>query len=246
MNSNNKIALITGAAKRIGFETALTYARHDYDIVISYNKSLKESQNLAQKIKQQYNKNCYFYQCDLTNLESCESFIKLAIKNHPNIEILVNNASFFSKTSFICQDFMQKLQNNQNIHLISPLILSHYFAQNINKNNIKNAQIINIIDKNITRYKTKYFYYLLSKKNLANLTQMLAIELAPNIRTNAIAPGAILPPIDNSDHDLTNNPLKYKASVANFCQAIEYLLINKFVNGQILYIDGGANLNQQG
>src|SRR3989338_2017395 len=138
------------------------------------------------------------------------------------------------------------------MHFVSPLILSKEFAKNILKNKIKNAQIINMVDKNIVRYDTKYFYYLLSKKFLAEFTKMLALQLAPEIRVNAIAPGFILNSIDEENTLLETKsliekiPLKKKGEIKNILQTINFLLENDFVNGQILSIDGGASLNHVG
>lgn len=246
MKSQKPLALITGAAKRLGREIALKLAQKGYEIIITYNKSQDFAKELQKIINEKYNSNCYIYQCNLINIEETQKLAEKITNNHENWQILVNNASIFSQDNFLDDDFLQKFQKNQNLHLVSPIILSHTLGNNIIKNNLDRGHIINMIDKNITRYDTQYFYYLLSKKNLAELTKMLAIELAPSLRVNAIAPGAIIEPIDNKNFDLTNNPLEMKASEDNIISAVNYLLENDFVNGQILYVDGGANLNNQG
>ena len=109
-----------------------------------------------------------------------------------------------------------------------------------------------MVDKNIVRFDTNYFYYLLSKKFLAELTKMLALELAPEIRVNGIAPGFILNsvseknPSQETQNLLKKIPLKTKGEVENIYQAVEFFLKNKFVTGQILFVDGGASLNHAG
>jgi NAD(P)-dependent dehydrogenase (short-subunit alcohol dehydrogenase family) len=126
------------------------------------------------------------------------------------------------------------------------------FAKNVSAKKIKNAQIINLIDKNTVRFDTSYFYYLLSKKSLAELTRMLAIELAPQIRVNGVSPGFILDPIDEKvPSDKTQSiikkiPLQRKGDPKNIVQTIEFLLRNDFINGQIISVDGGASLNHAG
>ncbi len=247
MTNKSKTALITGGAKRIGRHMALNLAQIGYDIVISFNNSAKDANNLATEIEDTFGRKCRPYKCDLCDIRQTQKLSSYMTSNFPDWSLLINNASIFEKTNFTQDDFLTKLEKNQNIHFTSPVILSQSFANNVKKKNHKNAQIINMVDKNITRFETSYFYYNLSKKSLANLTQMLAMELAPNIRTNAIAPGIILPPIDNNPKfDNKNNPLKYEADPTNITQALNYLIQNEFVNGQILYVDGGANLNQQG
>lgn len=242
-------ALITGAAKRIGREMALILASRGFDIVISYNKSQKEAQELVVEIEEKYQVNCTIFKSDLTKISEAKKLINFVQKNFKHCNLLINNASIFRKSTFFCDnEDEQELMDNLNIHFLSPLILSKAFAKFAGKD----AQIINMIDKNIARFDTSYFYYLLSKKALADLTKMLALQLAPKIRVNAIAPGIITDFIDNS---LSNEqmqkiikkiPLSKKGEIKNITQSLEFLLDNNFVNGQILSIDGGASLNHAG
>ena len=113
----------------------------------------------------------------------------------------------------------------------------------------KTGHIINILDTRITHTPAKrdnYAVYTLSKKALAELTVMSAVEFAPEIRVNAIAPGLIFPPAGKSEDFLNekaqNIPLKRKGAVVDIVKAVQYLLENEFVTGQILYVDGGENL----
>lgn len=247
MSKKANAALITGGAKRIGREIAVMLASFGFDIAISYNKSKSEAQKLATEITKKYKVNCEIFAADLCDVKQAQKLIKDVQKAFPNLNLLINNASIFNKSKFLdAKD--SELMDNLNIHFISPLILAKEFATKAPKN----SQIINIIDKNIKRYDTSYFYYLLSKKSLAELTKMLALQLAPKIRVNAVAPGFILEPIDNgisqeqAKNILKKIPLQVKGDPKNICQAIEFLLKNNFVNGQILFIDGGASLNHAG
>jgi pteridine reductase len=243
----NGAALITGAAKRIGREIALNLAAKGYDIAISYKKSEQEAKNLAKKIRQDFAVECETFCCDLSNANEAKKMAAAVSKKFSNWNLLVNNASIFNRSKFLTAPDSE-LMDNLNTHLISPLILSKEFA----KNSPKNAQIINLIDKNIARFDTSYFYYLLSKKTLAEFTKMLSLELAPQIRVNGIAPGFILNSVDEKNPSLeTQNlikkiPLKTKGEVENILSALDFLLSNNFVTGQILFIDGGASLNHAG
>ncbi len=247
MIKKNSTALITGAAKRIGREVAINLAGKGYDIVISYNKSKIEAQKLAREISEKFNVRCEIFSCDLSDVTQTKNLAEFMVKNFPNWNLLINNASIFNKSKFLTESYSE-LFENLNVHFVSPLILSKEFA----KIAPENSHIINMIDKNITRYDTSYFYYLLSKKLLAEFTKMLALQLAPKIRVNGVAPGYILNPIDEENpSEMTKNlikkiPLKTKGQVENIWQAIEFLLENKFVNGQIIFIDGGASLNHAG
>ena len=244
-------ALITGAAKRIGREIALNLAEMGFDIALSYKSSKKEAEVLAEKIRADFGVKCEIFHCDLCDPLQAKKLADAVQKKFSNWNLLINNASIFTRSKFLDAGDLE-LMNNLNTHLISPLILSKEFAKNIERNSLKNAQIINMIDKNIARFDTSYFYYLLSKKSLAEFTKMLSLELAPQIRVNGIAPGFILNSIDEKNPSIeTQNlirkiPLKTKGEVENILQTIEFLLKNDFVTGQILFIDGGASLNHAG
>lgn len=242
-------ALITGAAKRIGREVALELALKGYDIAISYNSSKKEALNLAQEIAKTKKVKCEIFQADLTKKEDAKKLIKDVIKKFPNLNLLVNSASIFNKSNIFDID---QLDENFALHFQCPLILSQEFAKNVASRDLKNAQIINFLDKNITRLDTKYFYYLLSKKLFAELTKMMALQLAPEIRCNGIAPGFILEDkFLEEDKEMAKKiikkiPLNKKGNVDNILKAINYLLANDFICGEILFVDGGASLNHAG
>lgn len=246
MNSKNSTALITGGAKRIGREVAINLAKMGFDIVISYNKSKTQALELSEEISKKFKVRCEIFACDLANLDETKKLAEFMSKNFSNWNLLINNASIFKQSKFIDDD--SQMLENMNIHLMSPLILAKAFA----KNSSQNAQIINMVDKNIARYETRYFHYLLSKKFLAETTKMLALQLAPEIRVNAVAPGFILNAVDDSDTDelaqkiIKKIPLQSKGEVENIWQTIEFLINNKFVNGQIIFVDGGASLNHAG
>jgi NAD(P)-dependent dehydrogenase (short-subunit alcohol dehydrogenase family) len=118
--------------------------------------------------------------------------------------------------------------------------------------NLPQAQIINMLDKNIARFDTSHFFYLLSKKFLAEATKMLALELAPHIRVNAIAPGFILSSVNENNPQAEQEkiskiiPLKHIGNPTHITSALGFLLDNKFITGQIIFVDGGASLNHAG
>ncbi len=246
----NNSALITGSAKRIGKEMAINLAQKGYNIAISYNKSEEDAQNLKNEITEKWGVNCEIFQSDLTEKLAVEKLAKDVLQKFPNLNLLINNASIFKKSDFFSQE--EELDSNFALHFLAPLTLSKYFANNAQNKNIENAQIINFCDKNIARYDTKYFYYLLSKKLLAEFTKMLSLELAPKIRVNGVAPGFILEDIYMKENPeiaqkvIEKIPLRKKGNVENIIIAINYLLDNDFVNGQILSVDGAASLNHAG
>ncbi len=247
MPKKTKAALITGGAKRIGREISILLASQGFDIAISYNKSKSEAQKLAREITQKYQVNCAIFAADLCDQNQAKNLINAVQRSFPHLNLVINNASIFNKSKFL-DGSDHEMITNLNVHFISPLIIAKEFA----KKAPSNSQIINIIDKNIVRYDTQYFYYLLSKKALGELTKMLSLQLAPHIRVNGIAPGFILDPIDQKldksemEKIVKKIPLQRKVNPKNICQSVELLLNNDFINGQIIFVDGGASLNHAG
>ncbi len=249
MQKNSKIgtALITGAAKRLGREIAFNLASRGFDIVVNYNKSEKEAKSLVAEIKKKYDVNCEVIAANLFEKEGAKKLADFMVKNYSNWNLLINSASVFNRSKFIA-DYDSELFNNLNVHVLSPMLLSHEFAKNIQSKKIKNSQIINIVDKNIARFDTVYFYYLLTKKFLAEFTKMSALQLAPNTRVNAIAPGLVMPEenYENLEKIVKKIPLQRLGDAKNIVQTINFLLDNDFINGEIIYVDGGASLNHAG
>ncbi|MCE3255550.1 MAG: putative short-chain dehydrogenase/reductase [Rickettsiaceae bacterium] len=243
----HKTALITGGASKIGRELAKALAKDGYDIVLHYNNSLTEAKKLQEEISG-IGVKCKIIKADLLNAKEVDHLVE-EMKRIENWSVLINNASIFYQSNFLESD-IEELEKNFTIHLKVPVLLSKALAQNCTQNQLA-GNIINMIDKNITRVETKYFHYLLSKKSLAEFTQMSALQLAPNIRVNAIAPGFISN-IDETDPDLevkkllTKIPLRKIASEQDIVEGMRYLLNGNFVTGHILFIDGGASLNHAG
>lgn len=244
-------ALITGAAKRLGQEIAINLGKMGYDLVIHYHQSKAEAVELMHKISNQFSVKCDILCCDLSDISQVEQMANQLISSHPDTNLLINNASIFYRSSFLNEsatDFVK----NFNVHFMAPMLLSKRFAQNVINRNLKNAQIINLLDKNIARYETAYFHYLLTKKFLAELTKILALQLAPSVRVNAIAPSTFNEPVNSEnaaqevERFIKINPLKRALSVKNIIQAVDFLVNNDFLNGQIISIDGGSSLNHAG
>jgi len=232
-------ALITGGAKRIGAAIALHLADLGYNIALHYNSSHQKANELSQLIRQKGVK-CQLFQCDIGEEKDMLQLIPTVYNTFKNLNLLINNASIFHRATLQKTD-AALFTNHFNINLKAPFFLSRDFAQQCQK-----GHIINILDTKITQNDKNYLAYTLSKKGLAELTKTMALELVPNIRVNGIAPGYILPPAEASEKYLAkrkkNIPLKQTGNMSYIIQAISYLIDNKFVTGEILYVDGGEHL----
>ena len=230
-------ALITGATKRIGKECALSLGEAGFNIALHYNESSPEE--LVAEIEEKGVK-CKAFKCDFAGPGASASLMPAVLKEFPDLEVLVNNASIF-EPSTITQTTEELFDSHFNINFKAPFFLSKEFAQNIDKGNI-----INILDTKISGNNTTHAAYLLTKKALANLTRMAAKEFAPNIRVNAVSPGLILPQEGKDqayfDKLAENIPLKKRGYPTDVAKALIFLIENEFITGEILSIDGGENL----
>ncbi len=236
---NTATVLITGGAKRLGSEIALYLAQQGFSIALHYNHSKGEAESLAQEIRK-FSVSCETFAADLTKEKDILSLIPKIQKKMNNLQVVINSASMFDQTTFL-NSTSTNLKKNFAIHLEAPLTLTRQFAKLC-----KAGVIINILDTHISENKTSHFDYLLSKKSLANFTEMAAVQLAPQIRVNAIAPGLILAPLHKPAGYLQrlaqNIPLKRKGSPNDVAKAIHFLIKNDYITGQTIYVDGGEHL----
>ncbi len=233
-----KAVLITGAAKRIGRVLVERCVQAGYDIVLHYHKSENEAAELQQYITS-LGRTAYLVQQDLADLAELSVMVKRAKQHMPHLCAMVNNASIFKRIGLLDLD-AASLSYDMAVNLHAPILLSQAFATYV-----ESGAIVNIIDTATTGYNPNYFGYLLTKKSLYEFTKMAARELAPKIQVNAVAPGFILPSADNS-HDPCNSNLHNicgnKPEAVDVADAVLYLLQQKYLYGQILYVDGGQSL----
>jgi NAD(P)-dependent dehydrogenase (short-subunit alcohol dehydrogenase family) len=238
-NNSNPTALVTGAARRIGRATALALARDGIQVVIHYRYSKDEAQDLAENIES-LGVRSWVVEADLSQREQVTKVIERAKRLAGSIDILINNASIFPISRLM--DFTgADLDLNLQVNAFAPLVLSRDFAKGT-----KDGVIINFLDSRITDYDAEHVAYHLSKRALFSLTRMLALELAPRIRVNAVAPGLILPPTDADSNYLermkTSNPLEQIGELDQITDTVKFLISNRFVTGQVIFVDGGRHL----
>ena len=241
----SKTILITGAAKRIGREIALSFFNKGWDIVIHYNSSKNDAQVLADEMNAQRDDSAIIVQA---NLDNADEIIKLAdqtLSKNNRIDALVNNASTFYPTPI--GDFSEDDWNSlMGSNLKAPLFLMQSFSKELKKNK---GFIINITDINVDKALINHSIYLAAKSGLQTLTQALAKELAPDIRVNAIAPGVILEPpntewtTEQKNTIINSVPLGRMGSEKDIADAAIFLSEAEYVTGQILNIDGGKSLS---
>lgn len=232
-------ALITGGARRLGRAMALCLAARGHDLVIHYNSAEAEAQLLQQQASE-FGATVHLIQGDLSDRTFMENLIAQALALCPALNLLINNASVFFPKSLDETD-IETLDLFMDMHLKAPLVLSRDFARLCGRGNI-----VNLVDSLTLKNPVTYLPYILSKKALVDLTALTAKSLGPDIRVNAIGPGYILPPVsgneDTGEKWVRRTPLARSGAVTDITAALESLLDNPFLTGQVLWIDGGHRL----
>ncbi|NOY85390.1 MAG: SDR family oxidoreductase [Nitrospirae bacterium] len=236
----NPVCLVTGGAKRLGRAMALMLANAGYDIALHYHASEKSAYEIKSEIKA-LGRRCFCVQGDLRDPQFYTRCIETVTQTLGTISLLINNASIFEKICF--KDSKQKTFDDYfALHLRAPLFLAQAYALNA-----KSGAIINMLDSSVDVYAEDAFIYTLSKKSLKDLTLLLAKTLAPGIRVNGICPGPILAPEGEGDAYLNaiseKTPMKRPGTVEDILNAVQYLMRSKYINGEILYVDGGQRLS---
>ncbi|MEI6519361.1 MAG: SDR family oxidoreductase [bacterium] len=243
MNSNlaGKTALITGAAVRLGRATALALGEQGVNVVVHYNRSLAEAGSLHDELISSGVKS-WLVQADLLVDDDLQGLIPRVQEITGGFDILINNASIFPPDTMSGMTF-ESVMHNMRVNAWAPYLLGRDFAKYC-----KTGNIINFLDARLPGYDWQHASYTLSKHTLALLTRMTALEYAPDIRVNAVAPGLILPPPGKDESFLEPLiplvPLGRHGTAEEIAQAVIYLLQNEFITGETVYIDGGRHLKE--
>jgi pteridine reductase len=240
----NKNILITGAAKRIGAVCARLMHEEGCNILIHYKSSEQDAMVLCEELNAQRAGSAQVIKADLTDMTELENVAALAIENWGGVDVLINNASSFYPTP------INTVTENQWDDLLDSNLKAPFFLAKMLSGCLaeRHGCIINMVDIHAERGLPDHAIYCIAKAGLVAMTKILAKELAPNVRVNAVAPGAILWPetgLSNPDKReiLTRIPLARCGSPDDIAKAVLYLVKDAdYTTGQILTIDGGRTL----
>lgn len=231
--------LITGAARRIGRAAACALASKGANVVVHYNHSSSDAQSLVGELTAM-GVQAWAIQADLSDKAGCMHLLEESQKQAGAVHHLVNNASIFPGDTLDTLS-VESLEQNIQLHALAPYVLGKGLRDS---GSLKT--VTNLLDTRVVDYDHQHVSYHLSKRMLMSLNAMMALEWAPEIRVNAVAPGLILPPEglgqDYLEERAHTNPLQRIGAVEDVAQAILFLMMNQFVTGQIIYVDGGRHL----
>jgi len=239
----SKAALVTGGARRIGAAIARTLHDAGMDLVIHFRHSAAEARSLADELNDTRPNSVVLVEGDLENSEDCATLAQQAIEAFGRMDALINNASAFFPTPIgeVTNDQWETLMG---VNLKAPFFLSQACAKALASTH---GAIINLTDIYAERPLPHHPVYSASKAGLVALTRSLAQELGPDVRVNAIAPGAIIWPEsgdseENQNEIIRRTPLGRLGEPQDIAGTVMFLLRDApFITGQIINVDGGRS-----
>lgn len=237
-----KAALVTGGAVRIGRAFVEALAADGWAVAIHCHGSRAAGEDLAVTLRAGGARAAVVV-ADLADDAAVAGLVAAAAAAVGPLHALVNSASVFvadCSADLTPAGFRQQL----GINLLAPLILTRAFAAQVPDDTV--GAVVNVLDQKVEAPLPDYLSYTLSKTGLAMLTRLQAIELAPRVRVNGIAPGLILPSGAQTRAEFEavhpRTPLGRGSTTADLVAALRYLLDAAAVTGQVLYVDGGQRL----
>lgn len=240
----DKVALITGGGRRIGACTARMLHASGMNLLIHYRNSSDEAESLRAELCEKRSDSVALIRGDLAKLAELSDLIDQGVKKFGRLDALINNASIFPATPVHSAN-EEQWQLVMDTNLKAPFFLSQAAAEHLKKTK---GAIINIADLYADRPLAEHSIYCASKAGLCSLTKSLAIELAPQIRVNAIAPGAILWPENDTGESMhkrlvAQTPLKRKGDAEDIASTVKFLIMEAgFITGQVICVDGGRGI----
>lgn len=241
---DSKVVLVTGAARRLGAATARLLHARGWRVLVHCRQSREEAAALAQELNARRADSCRILQADLARDADVERLAREALAVWSRVDALVNNASTFHPTP------LGNVTGAQWDDLFSsnaraPFFLAQALAPELKR---RRGAIVNMADIHATRPLREHTVYCMAKAANAMLTQSLARELAPEVRVNGIAPGAILwpetvPEPDRQEKILAGIPLQRLGEPADIARTVAFLLEDApYITGQVIAVDGGKSL----
>jgi len=237
-----RVALVTGAARRIGRAIALALADDGWAIAVHYGTSRDDAEELVKAIVAR-GVRAVPLEADLAKESAAAKLVERAAVALGPLGCLVNNASVFENDEALTV-MRESWDRHIETNLRAPFVLSQAFARQLPAG--KQGCIVNLLDQRVWNLTPHFFSYTLSKAGLWTLTQTLALALAPNIRVNGIGPGPTLPSPRQTDEQFRRQesvlPLQRGATPEEIAAAVKFILAAPAMTGQMLALDGGQHL----
>ncbi len=240
-----KVVLVTGGARRIGAAICRVLHGRGASVMLHHRGSASEARALQSELNALRADSVALIKADLLNGASLPDLVKMTVRQFGGLDLLVNNASSFFPTE-IGTITDKNWDDLIGTNLKAPMFLAQAAAPELRK---RRGCIINIVDIHAEFPMKNYLVYTVAKGGLLALTRSLARELAPEVRVNGVAPGAIVWPEDEAwSNELSRQriinriPLKQVGAPDDIAQAVAYLAAAPYVTGQVISVDGGLSI----
>lgn len=243
MELQEKVAVVTGGAVRLGRAMSLALAGEGAAVAVHYRSSATAAHELVDEIETAGGQ-AFSVQADLSHpVAAARTIIAAAIERYGRVDVLVNSAAIF-ESGRLADTNEDQFDRHIDVNLKGPLYLCQAFAAGVTAD--RQAHIVNIADWRATRPQPGHLSYTLAKGGLVTLTKVLARELAPNIQVNCICPGAILLPAGAdsvmTDQLASRNPLGRMGDPSDVARTLMHLLRSDFITGEVVHVTGGEQL----
>jgi pteridine reductase len=240
-----RVALVTGGAIRLGRAISVGLARAGFDVVVGYRSSATAAHEVRAEIEGAGHR-CELAQADLTLPHGAESLVEHARGAFGRLDVVVNSAASFQEAR------LEDVDADQWDEVMALNVRAPHLVVRAAMDLLRDARgsVVNIVDLSALQAWTRYPHHSVSKAALAHLTRVQARALAPHVRVNAIAPGAVLPPEDWSPDRwsalASAAALERVGAPSDVVEAVVFLVGAEFITGQILAVDGGRLLGPSG
>lgn len=242
MDPSGVTALLTGAGRRIGAACAEALAAQGARIAIHCHRSEADAESLCAAIRQRGGQAAWFC-ADLADAGQTSALLEQVCQHFGPVRILVNNAAIFQSGSLRTTS-QEVWERHLAVNLTAPFLLMQAFANSLAPT--LTGKIINLIDQRVVRPHSGQVAYTVAKSALWTLTRMAAVELAPTIQVNAIAPGPILPSaaatVGSFQQVAAATPLGRAGIPQDIADTLLFLVRQEFITGEMICVDGGEHL----
>ncbi len=238
-------ALVTGGAKRVGRGLVEAVADAGYAVAVHVHRSIDEGRVVVAGLECRGVPGCVVA-ADLADQEACATLIRDLAARGRAPSLLVNNAAIFEPDR-LADVTAAGFERHMAINLGAPLLLSRAFAEHLPEGHA--GHIVNVVDQRVVNPTTTYLTYTLAKSALWSLTRILALDLAPRIRVNAIAPGMAMPDVgmapETAQRIVERFPLGIGGGVDDLAATLRFLVDTPSITGEMICVDGGAHLSHR-
>lgn len=245
-NTSTPVALVTGAAQRLGAEICRSLHARGYRIIIHYRHSVEPAEGLRDELNAQRPGSAVIFSANMNSLPEVRALADAAFSQWQRVDVLVNNASGFYPTAIESateNDWDELFSSN----LKGPFFLSQALAPALKKTS---GCIVNLVDIYAQKPLRGFPVYSMAKAGVSMMTQSLALELAPEVRVNGVSPGAILWPEQETEYSKQERqnindrvPLQRQGEASDIAQTVVFLVADApYISGQIIAVDGGRSV----